>query len=136
MLIKGSIKRNIRRKHLLIRESGIWIYCQQTQKLSRYIAKRNLKVYPIPRDYWSFHEYHRLNVKDFVEMFCSWKALLELTSVALEEVEVVEPCLRAFYYSLVAKSLKCIFLKRDNFEVRKHDGIILVRNICLCLQYY
>ena len=68
------------------------------------------------RDYWSFHEYHRLNVKDFVEMFCSWKALLELKSVAFKGRD------QAFLAALFltgGRVSEVLSLKHDNFEVRK-----------------
>jgi len=32
--------------------------------------------------YWATNEYHRLNVKDFVEEFCGWNPLLDLMNHA------------------------------------------------------
>jgi len=82
--------------------------------------------------YWSFNDYHRLNVKDFVEEFCGWKALMELSSYAYPGRD------QAFVNTLFltgGRVSETLALKRENFEVRHNEGLVLVRNMPLLKRY-
>jgi len=82
--------------------------------------------------YWSHHDYHRLNVKDFVEEFCTWKPLKELISYASLGRD------QAFVSVLFltgGRVSEVLALKRENFEVRQAEGLAIVRNMKLLKRY-
>jgi len=82
--------------------------------------------------YWSFNVYHRLNVKDYVEDFCGWKALKELTSYGGSERN------QAFISTLFltgGRVSEVLALTSQNFEVRQPQGIIIVRGMKLLKRY-
>jgi hypothetical protein len=92
----------------------------------------SLEGYPMRGGYWSLNEYHRLNVKDYVEEFCGWKALTDLSSCATPGRD------QAFLATLFltgGRVSETLALKRENFEVRNHEGIVLVRNMPLLKRY-
>jgi hypothetical protein len=82
--------------------------------------------------YWKTHEYNRLNVKEYVEEFCGWKALTRLESFA-------DPGRNQAFISALfltgGRVSEALALKKENFEAREREGIILVRNMPLLKRY-
>jgi len=73
-----------------------------------------------------------MNVKDLVEEFCGWTALKELMAIIFDER------LRAFLSALFltgGRVSEVLSLIPGNFELRKADGVILVRNMKLLKRY-
>jgi integrase len=82
--------------------------------------------------YWSYNKYYRLNVKDYVESFCGWKPLIELVKTAFEDRE------QSFLSCLFltgGRVSEVLQLKRENFEVRERDCVLIVRNMPLLKRY-
>jgi integrase len=82
--------------------------------------------------YWSHNKYYRLNVKDYVESFCGWDPLKQLVSYAGNQRN------QAFISSLFltgGRVSEVLSLKRQNFEIRQAEGIIIVRNMKLLKRY-
>lgn len=82
--------------------------------------------------YWSINAYHRLSVKDYVEQFCGWKALLELVNYAKPLRD------RAFLAALFltgGRVTEVLSLTNQNFEIRQEEGLIIGRSIMLEKRY-
>jgi integrase len=82
--------------------------------------------------YWSLNDYHRLSVKDFVEQFCGWKALLELVNCAKSSRD------RAFLAALFltgGRVKEVLSLTAQNFEIRESENLIICRNMLLEKRY-
>jgi len=82
--------------------------------------------------YWATHQYFRLNVKDYSEEFCGWKPLLELVDLAGEPRE------KAFLSALFltgGRVSEVLSLRKNNFEIRKEENLIIVRGMPLLKRY-
>lgn len=82
--------------------------------------------------YWAYNKYHRLNVKDFSEEFCGWKPILELIGLAGKPRE------KAFLSALFltgSRVTECLSLRKNNFEIRRNEGLVIVRAMPLLKRY-
>jgi len=82
--------------------------------------------------YWSTHPYVRLNVKDFSEEWVGYKPLLELVELAEKPRE------QAFLSCLFltgGRASEVLGLRKNNFEVRQNEGLIIVRGMPLLKRY-
>jgi len=82
--------------------------------------------------YWSYNKYYRLSVKDFVEDFCGWEPLKQLVGVRWKSKESSLHNLVILNRRRVSEVLS---RKRQNFEIRQAEGIIIVRNMKLLKRY-
>ena len=82
--------------------------------------------------HWKTHKLYRQNVEFLVEEFCSWKSLLALLDHVYSERD------KAFIATLFltgGRISEVLQLRKENFEVRKEEGVILVRNMPLLKRY-
>jgi hypothetical protein len=82
--------------------------------------------------YWSLHEYHRLSVSSFVEEFCGWQPLIELVELAGSPRE------QAFISALFltgSRVSECLLLRKNMFEVRRRERVIVCRGVPLFKRY-
>jgi integrase len=82
--------------------------------------------------YWASHEYYRLNVKDYSEEWVSYTPLLELIELAKGPRE------KAFLSALFltgGRVSEVLSLRKNNFEIRKRERVIVVRNMPLLKRY-
>jgi len=82
--------------------------------------------------YWATHPYVRLNVKDYSEEWVGYKPLLEL--IALAE----KPREKAFLSCLFltgGRVSEVLSLRKNNFEIRKEENLIICRSMPLLKRY-
>lgn len=82
--------------------------------------------------YWALHEYHRLNVEDYVEGFCGWQSLKQLIEYAGTQRN------KAFIATLFltgGRISEVLPLRKDNFEMKEEKGVILVKDMRLLKRY-
>ena len=82
--------------------------------------------------YWATHPYIRLNVRDYVEGWIGWQPLLELIELASQPRE------QAFLSALFltgSRVSECLLLRKNMFEVRQKEGLIIVRGMPLLKRY-
>jgi hypothetical protein len=97
---------------------------------------------PTKVGYWASHDYHRLNVKDYVEEFCGWKAIQQLTDYVYGERD---KAFVVFLYMTGGRVTEVLNLHRSHFEIKEsvwdtplHEAEkakILVRNMMLLKRY-
>jgi integrase len=82
--------------------------------------------------YWATHPYIRLNVKDYSEEWVGYQPLLELIELAGTPRE------QAFLSALFltgGRVSEVLALRKNNFEIRKRERVIVVRNMPLLKRY-
>jgi hypothetical protein len=82
--------------------------------------------------YWVEHEYHRLNVKDYVDEFCGWKAMTELINLIPIGIQ------RSFFVTMFqtgGRASEVLLLKKKNFTVMPSEGIVKVEDMRLLKRY-
>jgi integrase len=82
--------------------------------------------------YWATHPYIRLNVKDYSEEWVGYQPLLELIELASQPRE------QAFLSALFltgGRVSEVLALRKNNFEIRKRERVIVVRNMPLLKRY-
>ncbi|MBS7616231.1 site-specific integrase [Candidatus Bathyarchaeota archaeon] len=82
--------------------------------------------------HWSSHTYARLSVKDFVEEFCGWQPLCELINHAESGRN------RAFLACLFltgGRVGEVLSLRKENFELRRRERVLIVRGMPLLKRY-
>jgi len=82
--------------------------------------------------YWAAHPYVRVNVKDFSEEWVGYEPLLELIKLAEKPRE------KAFLSCLFltgGRVSEVLALRKNNFEIRKNEGLIIARNMQLFKRY-
>ena len=82
--------------------------------------------------YWATHPYIRLNVRDYSEEWVGYQPLLELIELAGEPRE------KAFLSTLFltgGRVSEVLALRKNNFEVRRREQLLVVRNMPLLKRY-
>jgi hypothetical protein len=82
--------------------------------------------------YWATHPYVRLNVKDFSEEWVGYKPLLKLVDLAEKPRE------KAFLSCLFltgGRVSEVLNLRKNNFEIRPSENLIIVRGMRLLKRY-
>jgi integrase len=82
--------------------------------------------------YWATHPYIRLNVKDYSEEWVGYEPLLELIELASQPRE------QAFLSALFltgGRTSEVLSLRKNMFEIRKRERVIVVRNMPLLKRY-
>jgi integrase len=82
--------------------------------------------------YWATHPYIRLNVRDYSEEWVGYQAILELIELAGTPRE------QAFLSALFltgGRVSEVLALRKNNFEIRKRERVIVVRNMPLLKRY-
>jgi len=82
--------------------------------------------------YWATHPYHRLNVKDYVDEFCGWKALTDLINIIPVGIQ------RSFFCTMFqtgGRALEVLLLKKGNFTVMPDERIVKVSDMRLLKRY-
>lgn len=76
--------------------------------------------------YWSVHEYHRLNVKDYVDDFVGWSALLELLELPNRKRD---KSFLAFLFATGGRVSEVLKSRRQHFQIK--EKVIVVRRLPL-----
>jgi len=82
--------------------------------------------------YWARHPYIRLNVRDYSEEWVGYQPLLELIELASQPRE------QAFLSALFltgGRVSEVLTLRKNMFEIRKRERVIVVRNMPLLKRY-
>jgi hypothetical protein len=82
--------------------------------------------------YWATHKYHRLNVKEYSEEWVGYDSMSKLVDILEGKRE------RAFLSTLFltgGRVTEVLSLGKNNFEVRKNEGLIIVRGMKLLKRY-
>jgi hypothetical protein len=109
---------------------------QQVRKQQGSFNEREELIKRNVHDYWSSHPFFRLSVKEFVDEFCGWSAIVELVKYASSELE------RAFLSALFltgGRIMEVLNLRKENFTLhtRPKDGeqYLQVENMMLEKRY-
>lgn len=89
------------------------------------------------KGYWASHEYKRLSVDKLVEEFCGWILLLEIIETVKGKGSRVDRN-RGFLATLFetgGRVSEVLALRKSNFELRKDENLILVRDMPLFKRY-
>jgi hypothetical protein len=88
---------------------------------------------PKRQGYWATHEYHRLNVEDYVEEFCGWRALRQLADLFYNDMAKM-----FFVTSFLTggRASEVLLLKKNNFQVIPSMKLIKVEGMRLLKQYF
>ncbi|MEM3581692.1 MAG: hypothetical protein QXH40_03825 [Candidatus Bathyarchaeia archaeon] len=84
--------------------------------------------------FWHLKPYHRLSVAEFVEEWVGWKPLVELVEL-MPETWILERGFIAALFLTGGRVSEVLALKAENFEVRKTEGLIIVRGMPLYKRY-
>jgi integrase len=87
---------------------------------------------PQRQGYWATHEYYRLNVKDFVEEFVGWTAIMQLFGMLYDKRD---KSFFAYLFLTGGRATEVLALRKSNFEVRPDKNAVLVRNMKLLKRY-
>jgi len=84
------------------------------------------------RGYWADHPYERRSVREHVDSFIGWPELMRIVEAPRKMRD------RAFLSALFetgGRVSEVLSLRRDNFELRENEGVILVRRMPLLKRY-
>lgn len=82
--------------------------------------------------YWKNHEYHRLNVKEYIEEFCGWSALKDLINSIYDQDK------KAFFATLFetgGRALEVLTLRSENFTLIPKENALKVSRMRLLKRY-
>ena len=79
--------------------------------------------------------YYRLSVKDFVEAWVGWTPITSLAEIAGERFGEREEAFFSTLFLTGGRVSEVLNLRRSNFEARREEGLIVVRNMLLLKRY-